>query len=164
MIKNKKTARPGDRERFETEKIIVARMGKQVVAAHDDENYYVKDGMLLLKKSELTDLCYITGVLNSKLINYYYKNYFITIDVLKNAILELPVAVADENTKSKIVELVKRIEGLNERLNEIGDKKTDERRKIEEDIEKTDADIDELVYKLYGITEEEKKIIEESSK
>ena len=164
MIKNKKTARPGDGERFETEKIIVAGMGKQVVAAHDDENYYVKDGMLLLKKSELTDLRYITGVLNSKLINYYHKNYFITIDVLKNAILELPVAVANENTKSKIVELVKRIEGLNERLNEIGDKKTDERRKIEEDIEKTDADIDELVYKLYGITEEEKKIIEESSK
>lgn len=30
------------------------------------------------------------------------------------------------------------------------------------EIEKTDAEIDELVYKLYGITEEEKKIIEES--
>jgi hypothetical protein len=54
MIKNKKTARPGSKERFETEKIIVARMGKQVVATYDNEGYYVKDAMLLqknLKKS-----------------------------------------------------------------------------------------------------------------
>ena len=34
--------------------------------------------------------------------------------------------------------------------------------KLEDDIEKTDNEIDELVYKLYGITEAEKKIIEES--
>jgi len=53
---------------------------------------------------------------------------------------------------------------LNKRLNEIGDKKTDERAKIEEEIKKTDAEIDELVYKIYGITPEEKKVIEESLK
>ena len=35
---------------------------------------------------------------------------------------------------------------------------------IEEDIKKTDREIDEVVYDLYGITEEEKKIIEESLK
>ena len=31
--------------------------------------------------------------------------------------------------------------------------------KLEDDIEKTDNEIDELVYKLYGITEAEKKTI-----
>ena len=31
-------------------------------------------------------------------------------------------------------------------------------------IKKTDNEIDELVYQLYGITEEEKKIIEETLK
>jgi type II restriction/modification system DNA methylase subunit YeeA len=40
----------------------------------------------------------------------------------------------------------------------------DKHKKIEEKIKKTDAEIDELVYKIYGITEEEKKIIEESLK
>ena len=53
---------------------------------------------------------------------------------------------------------------LNKRLNEIGDKETEEKKKIQTEIEKTDHEIDELVYKLYGITEEEKKIIEESLK
>ena len=116
--------------------------------------------MLLLKKSEESDLKYITAILNSKLINYYYKNYFITIDVLKNALLELPIASADRNTTANISEKVKKIEELNKRLNEMGDKKTDERARIEEEIKKVDKEIDELVYKLYGITEEEKKIIE----
>ena len=164
MIRNKKTARPGSKERFETEKIVVARMGKQVVATYDDEEYYVKDAMLLLKKSEESDLKYITAILNSKLINYYYKNYFITIDVLKNALLELPIASADRNTTANISEKVKEIEELNKRLNEMGDKKTDERARIEEEIKKTDKEIDELVYKLYGITEEEKEIIAGSLK
>lgn len=51
---------------------------------------------------------------------------------------------------------------LKKRLNELGDKRTDERQRIEEEIRKTDAEIDESVYKLYGITESERKIIEDS--
>ena len=47
---------------------------------------------------------------------------------------------------------------------EFGDKQTSDRTRIEEEIKRTDKEIDELVYKLYGITEEEKKIIEESLK
>ena len=39
-----------------------------------------------------------------------------------------------------------------------------EKQKLEQEIKKTDNEIDELVYQLYGITEEEKKIIEESLK
>jgi len=53
---------------------------------------------------------------------------------------------------------------LNKKLQEIRDKETLEKQKIQEEIKKTDNEIDELVYQLYGITEEEKKIIEESLK
>jgi len=51
---------------------------------------------------------------------------------------------------------------LNKRLNEFGDKKTSESARIEAEIKKTDNEIDELIYELYSITNEEKKIIEES--
>ena len=40
----------------------------------------------------------------------------------------------------------------------------DEKARLEKEIQKLDSEIDEEVYKLYGITEEEKKIIEESLK
>ena len=33
-------------------------------------------------------------------------------------------------------------------------------KEIQREIDKTDKEIDNIVYKLYGITEEEKKIIE----
>jgi len=36
--------------------------------------------------------------------------------------------------------------------------------KIKQEIAETDKKIDEMVYDLYGITEEERKIIEESFK
>jgi len=162
MTKNKKTARPGSKERFESEKIIVARMGKRVVATHDDEKYYIKDGMLLLAKSDLTNLRWLTGSLNSKVINYYYKNYFVTIDVLKNALLELPIAYADESDIIKISKKVEKLEDLNKQLYKIRGKKTRQSSDIEEKIDAINTEIDELVYKLYGITEKEKKIIEES--
>lgn len=40
--------------------------------------------------------------------------------------------------------------------------KGNEKEQLERQIEKTDAEIDDLVYKLYEITEEEKGIIEKS--
>lgn len=74
----------------------------------------------------------------------------------------LPIKIAPETEQQPIIKLVEKMLSLNKRLNEIGDKKTDARQRIEEEINKTDAEINELVYELYGITEEEKKIIEES--
>lgn len=62
--------------------------------------------------------------------------------------------------QNTLIPLVDKMISLNERLNEIYFKKTDERYTIEEEIEKTDSKIDDLVYKIYEITDEEKKIIE----
>jgi hypothetical protein len=84
----------------------------------------------------------------------------VTIENLKN----LPIRIVPESQQQPLIKLVDKMLSLHKRLNELGDKKTDERAKIEEEIKKTDAEIDELVYKLYGITEEEKRIIEESMK
>ena len=53
---------------------------------------------------------------------------------------------------------------LNEKLLKIGDNLTDERAVIDDEIKKTDSEIDELVYKIYGLTEDEKAIVESSFK
>lgn len=50
------------------------------------------------------------------------------------------------------------------KLIEFGDKKTSESAKLEEEIKKTDNEIDELVYQLCRITEEEKWVILERFK
>jgi len=62
------------------------------------------------------------------------------------------------------VNLANKMESLNQRLSEIGDKKTDERAGLDEEMQKTDYAIDELVYEIYGLTDTEKKTIEDSLK
>lgn len=61
----------------------------------------------------------------------------------------------------ELEKLVERMLMLNKQLSELGDKRTDEKARIEEEVKKLDAEIDELVYKLYSITEEEKNVLEE---
>ena len=86
MRRNKKTARPGEAARFEVEKIMVARMGKALVADYDPGGLYVKDAMLLLRKDSKHSLMYLLGIINSRLLTHFYQEFFVTIDVLKNAI------------------------------------------------------------------------------
>ncbi|MBU0980956.1 MAG: N-6 DNA methylase [Nanoarchaeota archaeon] len=73
----------------------------------------------------------------------------------------------DKNNKTlyeKIMGYVKELLNLNESLSKIKDKQTDSKARLEKEIQKLDSEIDEEVYKLYGITAEEKKIIEDSLK
>jgi hypothetical protein len=92
MRANKATARPGERARFEASKIIVSRMGNRELACYYDAGgMYVKDAMLLLAKSERPSLAFLTAVLNSSPVRLAYRTRFVTIDVMKSALLQLPV-------------------------------------------------------------------------
>jgi len=120
-------------------------------------------------KDRNVPLEYLLGIINSKLMGYYArKRYGPTamrggfIELRTFEIKDLPIKI--DNNRQNLIKLVAKILSLNKRLNEIGDKKTNQRVRIEEEIRKTDAQIDELVYKIYGITAREKRIIEESLK
>ena len=92
MRAHRKTARPGESSRFERPKVVIARMGRDLIATFDDSSIYVKDAMLLLHPGDNKKyLMTLIGFLNSTLLKFIYLNYFITIDVLKNAILSLPL-------------------------------------------------------------------------
>ncbi len=164
MTQNRKTARPGDKERFESEKIIVSRMGKSLVADYDSGGLYVKDAMLLLKKDKNLSLKYLLGIINSRLLTYYYQKFFITIDVLKNALLSLPIIPLDLSSPTekakyeKMVNLVERMMELNKRLAKA--QTPQEKERFESQIQDTDSSIDSLVYDLYGLNEEEIRIVE----
>ena len=75
---------------------------------------------------------------------------------------KIPIKITSLSEQKSLIQLADKMLSLNKKLQEIGDKNTLEKQKIQEEIKKTDNEIDELVYQLYGITEKEKKIIEES--
>jgi ABC-type oligopeptide transport system substrate-binding subunit len=78
--------------------------------------------------------------------------------------VEAPIRVIDfknspeKSTHDKLVSLVERMLDRNKKKAAL--LPSAEREKIEREIAVTDEKIDEIVYGLYGVTEEEKKIIE----
>jgi len=61
-----------------------------------------------------------------------------------------------------LVALVGKMLGLNKRLAPIRNTPCNEKDELLREINRTDNEIDNLVYDLYGLTEEERRIVEES--
>jgi type I restriction-modification system DNA methylase subunit/predicted type IV restriction endonuclease len=116
---------------------------------------------------------YLLGILNSQLLSYYlrltstpYRGGYLALN--RQYIQHLPIRGIDFDDSqdvaqhNKMVALVERMLDLQEKLAAATvptDKKLYQRQ-----IEATDAEIDALVYELYGLTEEEIAIVEETTK
>lgn len=110
----------------------------------------------------------ILALLNSRLISWYAYRYIFakairTMDFDDYYIGKIPLPnKIQKEFESNVITLVDKMLFLNRELNKLSDKNTSETAKLKQEIEKIDKEIDKLIYKLYGITEEEKKIIEDS--
>ena len=92
MRAHRRTARPGELSRFIRPKVVVARMGRSLVVTFDDQGMLVKDAMILLsRRDSVSDLKLLAGLLSSNFLKELYTRQFVTIDVLKNALLSLPL-------------------------------------------------------------------------
>jgi type I restriction-modification system DNA methylase subunit len=151
---------------FKGDKIILQRIKNQnlkrrLIATIDKENRLILDSVHMIYSIEKEyDPYYILAVLNSFLMNFYFKLFSLYPRINADDLDNLPFKKITKNKQLHLIKLIEKLLVLNRRLNEIGDKKTDERIKIEEDIKKLDKEIDNIIYKLYDITEEEKEIIE----
>jgi hypothetical protein len=147
---------------------MVARMGKALIASYDPGGLYVKDAMMLLNnKADQHSLKFLLALINSRLLNFYYRGFFVTIDVLKNAILNLPIRTidftdpADAARHARLVELVQRMLDLHQRL--AAEANPQMKTVLQRQIDMTDRQIDRLVYELYELTDEEIAIVEGAS-
>jgi len=163
-------------QQFEKPKIITQVLSKNSSFTLDryGEYYFVGGGNaggfgIILKDEYAKDYYWILSLLNSKVLEFYLKRTSTLFrggfySYGKRFIEQLPIKIPFESDKGKCSELAKnQLERIN-RINEIGEKRTDERTRIENEIKKVDRQIDELVYEIYGITEAEKEIIENSLK
>ncbi|MCP2604493.1 N-6 DNA methylase, partial [Candidatus Aminicenantes bacterium AC-708-M15] len=159
-----------DKEIFENPKIMIRETGVQITATYDDTGIYTLRTIYnMILKDHRFNLKYILGLLNSRLMQYFYTvkfkpvtDIFPKIRVVQTR--KLPIRTIDFNNPKeramhdKIVKLVDKMLELNKKKNSLPP--SSERERIEREIKITDEKIDELVYELYGIIEEERKIIE----
>ncbi len=151
---------------FEKPKIVWGNLAKRSSFSLDETNgFYVNNPANILP----TNSRYVLGILNSKLMSYFLKS--ICAERQGGFIEQKPVYVSQvpikKPTKEQEIEMTQHVEKmlqLNEKLLKIGDKLTDERTRLEEEMKRIDAEIDNLVYEIYGLTDDEKKIIENSLK
>ena len=214
--------RPRSESLFEGEKIILRQTGDSIKACTDYNNYFVLDSVMIvkLKKESNINLKYLLAILNSKLINYIYKNisqenrrsfaqvkpinirklpiknadndqqlilinkidkiFSLKITILDAINKEVNFLISELELKDAILNLedfyklswnsfIKEIEEYGTKINinkkqELFNYYTDKQKKIkylENEIDKIDGEIDQEVYKLYELTEDEIKKIEQ---
>ncbi len=142
------------------EKIVMRQTGDSLVAAIDTKKHLCLNNMhVLVKKVSEVSTHYLLGVLNSKLMNWYYQILNpeageALAEVKKTNVAILPIKIsADEISK-----LVKRQIDLHQQLTAA--KTPQDTTLLQRQIDATDRQIDQLVYQLYGLTEEEIALVE----
>jgi type I restriction-modification system DNA methylase subunit len=115
---------------------------------------------------------HLLGLLNSRLLDWYlhkistrFRGGYFSYEA--RFIKWLPIWLpnlgnaSDERQHGDLVALVRRMLELHERLAQSGGVLDEDRGQIEREIERTDREIDDLVYDLYGLTAEERRMVEE---
>lgn len=148
------------------EKVLIRKTGIDIVATFDDSGVYPEQSLYFLYGADRGTLCYLLGILNSKLINTYYRNLAVTnrdtTPQLKNIDLDkFPIIVpADKKRHDDLVSIVDRMLELNKKVGALSEFEAERRQALEKQMQDTDTAIDNLVYKLYELTEDEIKVIE----
>ena len=143
--------RPREESDYVTPKILIRQTADKIIAALDSKDgYYPIDTVNIVKlKSIDIDLnLLILGILNSKLISFFYQEISqeggrILAQVKPSRVKAIPIpALRDSQNISALVSTIIKL------------------KKVGKETILEEAQIDQLVYELYGLTEEEIRIVE----
>jgi adenine-specific DNA-methyltransferase len=149
LMKEKTGCLPHTKELFLTpEKIITQRVNSsgQLLATYDNNQFFCLDTTNVSSENidKKYDLKFIVGVINSRLINWWFNDEFKNPTISGYELHQIPIK-HNKQTEKEISKLVTTLL---------------ENNKTGKDYGILLAKIDSLVYQLYGLTEEEIKIVE----
>ena len=144
---------------FKGEKIVSIRKCARPIFTYVDFNSYISATFYVIKTEKLNQK-YLVGLLNSSLITFWLKhrgkrqgNNF---QIDKEPIIDLPIIKPSDTEQSPFINLVNKILAII--------KPNDYKKNTEKQakVKKLEVQIDQLVYKLYGLTPKEIEIVENS--
>ena len=147
-------AAPRESKYFEGPRVIIREIPKngRLVAAYTEDEYTVKNTAHVFIPNSSYDGRYIVAILNSKLLSFYFVNKFSERDQV------FPKAKIGQCRQLPIKSIsLKEQQPFIEKVNQILQKKQQD---PTSDTSTVEAEIDEMVYDLYGLTEEERVIVE----
>ena len=161
-------------EIFTPNKTLIRKTADKIIACFDSYGYYFDSlaySIQLLPDTK-ESIYYFLGLLNSILIEYIHDGFSLNKNkvfakVLATNIKKLPIRTIDFSNPTEkaghdqMVKLVNQMLDLNKKFAEA---KTPQAKDIlKRQIETTDRQINQLVYRLYEVTNEEIKIVESES-
>lgn len=148
-------------------KLFMRQTGDSLIAAYDDSGLLCLNNLHVGNLRDTRyDLRFVAALLNSSLLNCFYR--LISLEsgrILAQTDIEtielLPIPAAKAEIQAQLAGLAKRMAELAEKKHS-GKLAPSHVDRLDREIAATDAEIDDLVFKLYGITDSERKIIEAS--
>jgi len=166
---NDKNTNYKDSELYQGKKIIIRKTGLGINATLDEENFYVIQVIYIFKlKNKNFDELYLLGILNSKLMDFYYHSVFGEEDrktfphLTQGKVLSLPIRNVSLETQKNISCSVRKMLDLNKKI--ITMKNVDDKQELLKKIEDVDKEINKLVYKVYDLSEKEISYIKKVEK
>lgn len=156
--------RPRENRFFENPKLVCKGMFLAPEFTYDDNGCYVGFSFsVIIQKDTHYSLKYLLGVMNSKLGNYWFqrngKKRGVGVDIGVLVFRQFPVFNAKKGEQAVIERLVDQMLDLNKQIQAVAENSA-KWQTLKRAIERTDQQIDDLVYKLYGLTAEEIKVVE----
>lgn len=158
-------AEPRDERFFEGNRIYSRKiLGETLIVTIEKENT-VADQQVYITKPLNSDISvnYLAAILGSKLISFYIRNYFDEVNdafpqIKIGQLKSLPIKIVNEENQFELIKLVDMLFHAN---GEKAEAKLQTRiSNIESKIGYCERKINELVYQLYGLTDNEIEIIE----
>ncbi len=132
---------PGERAKFSAPKLLLHALKKpgvryRVAAAYDPGGLVASNNFLVLTPAPECpcDLHFLLALLNSRFVNRWYSDHFIQVNIEAYTLGAIPIPPVDRPTHDALAELARR--------------------------RAPDAEVDALVYRLYGLTPAEVAVVE----
>jgi len=145
---------------FEKPKIMLPDISLRMQALYDDQNFFCVNTAYIIP----VDDKFLLGLLNSEIVQFYYSKISSSIRggylrFIRQYLETIPI-VNDASFKTEITDLVNKL--INLHLEKSATKIPDRSSQLQGKIDFCEDRINQLVYQLYGLTEEEIRIVEDS--
>ena len=140
----------------QSKKIIIGGMTKILECVYDEGEYIAGKSTTIVLERGSMNLKYVLGVLNSRLISFWYRIYFRSLAlaggylrIANNEIKTIPIPDLTTKQQAPIIRIVDKI---------LAAKDTDP----DAEVSELENEIDQIVYLLYDLDDDEIRIVEEA--
>jgi hypothetical protein len=146
-------------------KIVYPIIANECRFVIDEDGFLVNDKMFVLPVADWT----LVGVLNSRVANFYFGCVCAALEGSRDRYLEFRAQYVDPfPIPSAIRDAPKRLGFLVEQMHRlhklsISPKLAHEKTALQRQLQAIDQEIDQLVYELYGLTDDEIRIVEQAT-